>query len=445
MFNKKRLLAMAMSSAMIMTSLAGCSSSTASSAAETSKEAEKTTEADTTTAPEETTTEAETTADVKVEPGKGIDFEDGNLGFIKLNVMTPDADEPDLSIVDFNGSKALKVTPKSELSGKIETLGFDVSSLLGDKVADVASVSFDIAVEAADGKFHAVTGNVYQNYDAGATTSWSVFSKNSNPNTIKVDFNNSYDASRKNVFMISKFGDAGNNSDTAYAKTGKYSTLYIDNIIFADKDGNALDVDSTVAFDAPEGFGECDWSNLIKVSDQVVIPGFQVSGQGAWNQGPASQMVNMVTKEKLDDDGNPVLDADGNPEMVTDGVFDWGSIIKPGLVLTFYYNAEFGDPENENAQVPFWIVTGDWSENGLWGWTRLPHTQDAKLNYGVESLVNDSKSMMQITYDQLKNGFEELAGMPIEEIDLPNRSFMMQVEGLCNSLTVSCVTYAYAE
>lgn len=444
MFNKKRVVAMAMTSAMIMASMAGCSKSESAS---TTADAEKTTasaEAGSTEAPSEeaTTAPEDTKAEIgyKVEAGKVVDFEDGNCGFVLMNTQTPVSDASELSVVDFNGSKALKVSAKKQDAGMSESIGFDVTSLLGAKAADVKSVKMQIGVESKDGKFHACGGTIFQNFTDASGTNWVTYTKSKNPNEVGAEFANGYDASKKNVMVISKFSDSGNNSDTAWGATGEYSTLYIDNIVFFDADGNPIDVDSSVAFDAPEGFGDADWSNLIKVTDQTIIPGFAAEAKG-WAQAPdwimnkhmEEQPVaekdedgnekkdedgNVIYVQKKDENGEPMVDEEGKPvyetEEVEVGAFDWASIMKPGTVFTMYYSAE--ETEDLNHYI-WWVMQKP--ENGL-GWNRIldaPTAASKPWNITLDMsddekkthlwTLNNSHNMAQATYEEIMTYIEE--------------------------------------
>lgn len=100
---------------------------------------------DTTEAPktEVPTTGANSPIAHDVEEGFYVGFENGSYSFIKLNTTKGDANAPEISVADYLGSKALKI--KGEL-GKTY-LGIDISSLLGDKVADVKTITLDMAIE----------------------------------------------------------------------------------------------------------------------------------------------------------------------------------------------------------------------------------------------------------------------------------------------------------
>lgn len=448
MFNKKRIVAMAMTSAMIMASMAGCSKSESASTTatdeKTSASADASTDAPSEAPSEEATTApdaAKTEIGYKVEAGKVVDFEDGNFGFVLMNTQTPVSDLSELSVVDFNGSKALKVTPKKNDAGMSEFIGFDVTSLLGAKVADAKSVKMQIGVESKDGKFHACGGTIFQNFSDASGNNWVTYTKSKNPNEVGAEFSKDYDASQKNVMVISKFPDAGNNSDTAWSATGEYSSLYIDNIVFFDADGNPIDVDSTVAFDAPDGFGDADWSNLIKVTDQTIIPGFAAEANG-WAQAPdwilnkhmeeqpvaekdedgnekKDEEGNVIYVQKKDENGEPMVNEDGEPvyetEEVEVGQFDWASIMKPGTVFTMYYSAE--ESEDLNHYI-WWVMQAP--DFGL-KWNRLLDAPTAagkpykiQLDTPLEEkkgmlwTLNDSHNMAQATYEEIMSYIENV-------------------------------------
>jgi hypothetical protein len=351
-----------------------------------------------------------------------------------MNVQSPLTDDQSiLEIADFNGSKALKVTPKSDVAGTIEKIGIDVSSLLGDKVADVAMVRMQIGVEGADGNFYPCTGTVFQNFSDAGGQNWVAYSKNKNPNEVEMSFSASYDKSAKNVLQIKKDTNSGNNSDTAYGKTGKYSTLYIDNIVFYDKDTNPIEVNTAGGFEEPDGFNKADWSNLIQVENQVIIPGFSASDVAGWAQKPdwiTNYHEEDVRIPAVDENGDPILnergkptyvtkkDADGNDlldedgkviyetEKKTVGNFDWASIMKPGTVFTLYFSAE--ESTDLNQYIWFVLAYGDY---GL-GWNRILDAptaandgilreDDAATKKGHLFAVNDSFTMAQVTYEEI--------------------------------------------
>jgi hypothetical protein len=507
MFNKKRLLALTMSTAMIASALAGCSSSSSKeeSKASTSTEATKDSAKASEESKEETTTKEEETEPVNegktsyaLEAGKVVDFEDGKYEFVRMNVQSPLTDDPSiLEIADFNGSKALKVTPKGDAAGLIEKIGIDVSSLLGDKVADVAMVRMQIGVEGADGNFYPCTGTVFQKFSDAAGQNWVTYSKNKNPSEFEMSFSAAYDKAEKNVLQIRKDSNSGQNSDTAYGKTGKYSTLYIDNIVFYDADSNPIEVNTSAGFDEPDGFNKADWSNLIKVENQIVIPGFTCSDVKGWDQAPregsSAIWLNNIHEEevkieatdadgnpildengkatyvtKKDADGNDVLDEEGNPIYETEtkkvGDFDWASIMKPGTVFTFYYTNE--DSEDLNHYIWFVFTTADKTllekypnekfEDGTerrLGWQRLldgPTAGAEGITYGESTAeemkpwlfsLNDSHTMAQVTYEQIRDFFVDHLQVDEADLNWEGMNFSLQFEsGMKYSVTA--VTYA---
>lgn len=471
MLNKKRFLAMGMTSAMIIASLAGCSdggssanTDASSSAADSSAEGSETSGTD--EEPSSGTDENSVIAPAyTVESGKAIDFEDGSISFLTQNEANLAADEATVEIGDFNGSKALKISPNSAVSGKVFEIGLDVNALLGDKAKDAASVSMQIGVEATDGNFYACTGTIKQNSTDTSSTTWATYVENKNPNTVTVDFSYSYDPSVDNVLVITKDSYGDTNGDRAWDNTNEYSTLYIDNIVFFDAAGNPIDVDTTVEF-AAESYGNLDWSNLIEVTDQVVIPGFADSGiggyaQGAWHANLVENLIqdtdedgepltdedgNPVYKQEVDKDGNPVVDVNGDPvyETETTGDFDWTSVMKPGTVFTLYYNSDMSEDLNHYIWFVFTFGEAETSKNSALSWARVkdaPYSATNGLEPGDDNSVfrtNDSNTMAQVTFEEIEQFIKDVYG--VDDIDWSG-SYSIQCEsGMPWSL--SAVTYA---
>ncbi len=470
MFNKKRILAMGLTSAMIAASLAGCTNSSSSTSTTTSAAETTAPNEDPTTAAEETTAPADEgdstiAPDYTVESGKVVDFEDGNMAFIKQNEANLAADEATVEIADFNGSKALKLSPNSNAAGKVFEVGIDVNALLGDRAADAVSVSMQIGVEAADGNFYACTGTVKQNATDTNSTNWSTYLDTKNPNTLTVAFENTYDPSVDNVLVITKDSNSGNNSDTAWAETESYSSMYIDNIVFFDADNAPIEVDSAATF-AAESYGTLDWSNLIEVTDQVVITGFVDSNIGAFSQGAWHQNIvetpvqetdeegepvvdeegNPVYKQAVDEDGNPVVDEDGNPvyETETSGDVDWTSIMKPGTVFTLYYTSEMSEDLNHYIWFVMTFSEEEKAKNSALGWARImdaPHAAQNGLEPGDPNSVfrtNDSNTMAQITFEEIEQFIKDVYG--VDDIDWSGNYSIQAEAGMPWSL--SAVTYA---
>ena len=111
-----------------------------------------------------------------------IDFEDGNMGFVSLYTQPANADNSELSIVDHNGSKALYI---KNIEAKTPYVAFDISSLLGSKVADVAKIEMTISTEYQTGGFSSCSGNIVSWYGADLTEAkdpWAVYLAKKNPN-----------------------------------------------------------------------------------------------------------------------------------------------------------------------------------------------------------------------------------------------------------------------
>ena len=219
------------------------------------------------------------TPEVEVTPS--IDFEDGSISFVAPYMQPADAAEVELSVVDFNGSKALQV---KNLSGKVPYIAFDADSLLGADVAKVAKIQMKVGISYDNGGFSAVSGAIYAWSGEDLVESsdpWSVYVENKNPNKAVAELaaGEEFVAGANNIFFINLKTDNGLTDGLGNA------TMYIDDIAFLDADGNTLTADSSVAFVAPDGFENTgvDNSNLCGLTDAVNFEGFAVSG-GAWSQ-----------------------------------------------------------------------------------------------------------------------------------------------------------------
>ncbi len=275
-----------------------------------------------------------------------VDFEDGACAFVKMNLLKGTPDESLLSVVDFNGSKALYV---ENVSGKSMFVGINVSALVGDKIADISKITMDIGTSRADGSFSAVSGYLYaytgENNDEVKGDDWSVYLESANPKTAVFDVSGAgFVAGADNYIILSKETD--NNTASA-------ASLYIDNITFLDASGNVIEADTSVDFGSPAGFESSgkDLSNLCVVTGAVVFEGFEKSGD-AWAQ-----------------DG---LDM---PQEILDALV-------PGSVVEIEYTSENGD---------MWIVMPDSAE----GWMRV-----GDGNNGA-AYINNSHNIAQITYGQI--------------------------------------------
>ncbi len=300
--------------------------------------------------PQETTaapTVAPTEATAPVEAAApSVDFEDGNIGFVALYEGMANSDASVIELVDYNGSKALKVTNGS---GKVPYVAIDVWSLLGENAANVASIEMTMGIENPDGKFYACSGDLmlWNTKELSKTkTGWSVYMENKNPKVATFDLKDQvFSADVAPIMVISLSTDNGATAGVAPAN------LFIDDIRFLDAAGNVIAADTTVAFAAPSGFsGDKDMSNLsyLKAST-VALEGMAGITGTAWGQ--------------------------NGVEMTEDFL----AALVPGAIIEIEYSSTAGN---------MWIVLPDAAA----GWSRVQQQTAA---------TNNSKNIAQITYEQI--------------------------------------------
>ena len=281
-----------------------------------------------------------------------IDFEDGQYGFVALYTTPSNADASELSIADYNGSKALKVT---NMNGKVPYVAIDIASLVGDKIADVRSITMDIGTEHPDGNFYATSGKIVAYSGEKRVESedpWSVYMDKKNPNTAKVilDEGEEFVAGYQNMIILSL------QTDNALLDGATNGNFYIDNIRIMDGSDNVLTADSSVAFAEPPGFSDVDRTNLIAVKNEVEL--WANDSDVAWSQGTG--MNTLAQGGTID------------PELITEN-----------SVITINYQSE-GD---------MWLVAQSWEDGAPFGWQRI-------ADQGA-SIKNPSGTIAQITYDQM--------------------------------------------
>ncbi len=273
---KTRLLACLIAGALAV-SLTACGSSSSSSKPEQTKaETQAGTQDETKDKPEETTAD---------DPGKdpveaSIDFEDGKFAFAAAYMVPADCSEIELSVADFNGSKALQITNNG---GKTPYVGIDVASLLGAKAADVAKIQMDMGIKYPDGEFSAVQGRIvtWTGADIVETEyAWSVYLETKNPARVTTDISAvPFVADSKNIMVVSL-----NPGQSADAKKCVTATVYIDNIAFYDAEGKLIEADSAAEFVAPDGFEKkARDPKLWTLANPVTLEDFAVSN-AAWSQ-----------------------------------------------------------------------------------------------------------------------------------------------------------------
>ena len=273
-----------------------------------------------------------------------IDFEDENYAMLGVSTATGDADASELSVVDYNKSKALRVDVKA----KNPYVAFNVEGLLGENLDKVRTITFDVGVElGSDGKFYAASGKLYTVTNGGDTKmgyDWSVYLKSKNPKTAKVTLKDVFFTNGQgDTMMITKEADAFVDSDKFPGEEPR--DIYLDNIMFLDENGEPLPLDLSAVWTAPET--GADLSNLSVLTNAVELPGMGVEG-GAWSQNGVEM----------------------SPEFL--------AALVPGSVVEISYESEDGD---------IWVVM-PWSAAG---WIRVAQGQATK---------NNSKNVAQITYEQ---------------------------------------------
>ena len=307
-----------------------------------------------------TATPAPTTAPAALKE-VSVNFEDGQYGFTAIYSKPALADAGTaISVAEFNGSKALKITKADAKSRPYVAL--DISGLLGSNVGKVASIELSMGISYEDGSFSSVAGDLEAWIGADLVSNvqeWSVYTARKNPNTVTYTLpaGTAFTADN-NILIISMKTDNG-------AAAHGNATIYVDDIRFLDASGNLLTADSSVAFTAPAGFENTGHDpNLLYVSNEVELPGYQISG-GAWSQ----------------------VGVDWTDEMK--------ALLVPGSVITINYN----------AATPIWFVaTGD---NPLGGWLRAVDQN----TFIPDGAVSPDGSAIQYTYEQLAaylgEGFEQ--------------------------------------
>ena len=344
---KKKFLACLMAGAMVF-SMAACG--------DDSQQSSESTPSEESSAPSESEPAAAPTPEPVAEDAS-IDFEDGNMGFVSAYSMPADAADVELSVADFNGSKALQV---KNLTGKNPYVAIDATSLLGADVAKVASMELSIGIGYDNGSFNACAGTLIAwsgESRAESSDNWSVYLATKNPYkvTATLSAGEEFVADAGNIFIV-RLSD-----DTGVAAGAGNAIMYIDNIRFLDASGNLLTADSTVAFAAPEGFERTGHdTNLLYVDNETELEGFAgIKGSG-WGQGGV---------------------------QLTD---DQKALIVPGSVLTINYSC----PD------PLWFVATatDANPNPLGNWLRAVN-QDT---FVVDGYVSSDNSCVQYTYEQLE-------------------------------------------
>ena len=279
-----------------------------------------------------------------------IDFEDGNYGFVRMNLMKGNPDDSILSMAEYNGSKALFV---ENVSGGNMYIGINISAMLGRKITQLSTITMDIGTEYPDGSFSACSGYMYAYYsnsnEEAKLDAWSVYLPDQNPKTAVFDVSGiNFVMGTDNYIMISKETD---NGDTP-------CSMYIDNICFYDDAGNLLIGNTSVDFGEPVGFESFgkDTSNLCGMTAPVIFDWFTAS-VAAWIQNGY----------------------DMNEEML--------AALVPGSVVEIEYTSETGD---------MWLAFPD----AAGGFARVG-VGNIDESGSSAAFYNNSRNVCQITYEQI--------------------------------------------
>ena len=274
-----------------------------------------------------------------------IDFEDGVYGFVGVDKTVNSAgDDSALSVEDFAGSKALKVTAASS---KARFLGIQVDALLGDSASSVKTVEMSIGTSRSDGTFAATSGNIYAFLGEDNTKNaqeWSVYLETANPKTVTYTVPDGQSFVAGNYMVVSLETDAGETP----------ADFYIDNIVFKDASGNVLTADTSAEYAAADT--GVDRSNLCSLKNAVEFEGFATSGDG-WAQNGYDM-----------------------PQEIIDALV-------PGSVVEISYSSENGD---------MWLVM----PGAAAGWMRVGQG-NADGSGSDAAVINGSKNIAQITYEQI--------------------------------------------
>ena len=180
---------------------------------------------------------------VSAEPNKAnaatdtVDFEDGNFDAFVLRI-DPDTDISVLSVVDFNGSKALKVDVQE--ASKFPKIQINVSDLVDPSMlSTIDSVEFDLVIENPEGNPVGLNNGGIGNEGEHHSPLWS----QGEDWSIQDDVNSVTQVtkiSRKFTNNAQKFVN-GKKSVYVFMKwSGNANDMYIDNLRFLDAAGNPI-------------------------------------------------------------------------------------------------------------------------------------------------------------------------------------------------------------
>lgn len=170
-----------------------------------------------------------------------VDFEDGNCSFVSMK--TDDGgDASVLSVVDFNGSKQLKVDVQD--CANVPKVNFSINQLLAsDDFDKVKTIEMEITFESKDGATPigwaggAIGTQGGEKSPAWAQTSWECGEYENPVSEVTV-------IQRKFLLPSEKFVNGTENTDMLLMRWGSdvAYNMYVDNIRFLDDSGNEIEL-----------------------------------------------------------------------------------------------------------------------------------------------------------------------------------------------------------
>jgi len=174
-----------------------------------------------------------------------LDFEDGKVPSGVYMALkddgTADGDPSILSVVEFNGSKMLKIDSQANGTPKVK---FDAAKLLGDNYAKAVSIEYDIIIEKPGDTQAGWNGGT-----VGATPTGPSGWANGKEYTIENYEKNVTDVQHlKNTLAAGyEFKDPAKAFFMFMNWANNGTDIYIDNVVFKDADGNPIEIVSGTA------------------------------------------------------------------------------------------------------------------------------------------------------------------------------------------------------
>ena len=210
-----------------------------------------------------------------------IDFEDGKVpAAIQMALMddgTPDGDPSILSVVDFNGSKMLKVDSQENGIPKVK---FYVVDLVGEeKFKDVVTIEYDMIIEKPDDVMTTWNGGT-----VGATPTGPSGWANGTEWTLQDDTKNVSDVTHLSHTLTGpfKFKEADKAFFMYMNWANNGTDIYFDNIRFLDEAGNpvpfiGLDAAPAKAAATAPKTGTTDYAAFFALAAVVMLAGAVVT------------------------------------------------------------------------------------------------------------------------------------------------------------------------